>query len=268
MTSKKEHPGTIEEFGVQWTEFTENTGYYASTDVLDSLFGTLLKKEDLKGKRIADVGAGSGRYTRIFHQMKTAHITAIEPSAGFKTLQENTADLDNVELVNVPAADIPKNNFDWVFCIGVLQFIPDAKQALQAMGRALAADGRVLVWVYGRENNGIYLALLAVLRFFSGLMSHKVLDFVAKLLVYPASCYGWLCRFLPLPMADYLRGYYMKLDHYSRKLVVYDQLNPSMSIYYRRGELEQLFSEAGFTDIQFHHRLNTSWSVSARYVGG
>jgi ubiquinone/menaquinone biosynthesis C-methylase UbiE len=261
----KKQPGTISEFGVQWTSYTENSGYYASDEVLDTLFGQLLDKKSLAGKKIADVGAGSGRYTRLFHSLGAGPILALEPSAGFDTLKSNTADIPDIQLINDDAENLPAENFDWVFCIGVLQFIPDAEAALRAMGKALGPNGKVFVWVYGRENNGLYLAFLKVFRAISSRMSHRAKDIMSRCLVYPASFYGFLCSYIPLPMADYLKGYFMKLNWYSRKLVVYDQLNPSMSKYYARDELEALFSSCGFKDIEFHHRLNTSWSVTASY---
>ncbi len=68
-------------------------------------------------------------------------------------------------------------------------------------------------------------------------------------------------------MAEYMRGYYSRLDHYSRKLVIYDQLNPTLARYYDREELRELLERSGFTEIRMHHRLGSSWSVVARYRG-
>lgn len=257
--------GTISEFGTQWTNYTENSGYYASDEVLDTLFGELLDKKSLKGKKVADVGAGSGRYSRLFYKMGAASIVALEPSAGFETLRKNTSEIPIISLVKDDAENLPKENFDWVFCIGVLQFIPDAEAALRAMGKALGPQGKIFVWVYGKENNGVYLAFLKVLRAISSRMSHNSKDVMSRILVYPASIYGFLCKFIRLPMSDYLNGYFMKLNLYSRKLVIYDQLNPRMSKFYSRPELQAVFEKCGFTDIRFHHRLKTSWSVTARY---
>ncbi|MFO8241012.1 MAG: hypothetical protein R6T90_08445, partial [Dissulfuribacterales bacterium] len=56
----------IADFGRQWTNYTENTGYYASADFLDDLFGPLIDKESIKGRKIADVGAGTGRFVKMF----------------------------------------------------------------------------------------------------------------------------------------------------------------------------------------------------------
>lgn len=265
ITSKKQTVDTVGDFGKQWTEFTDNTSFYGSVEALDSLFGPLLDKQALAGKRIADVGAGTGRYTLMFHELGVAKILALEPSEAMQVLQRNTRGLGNIDYLRGRADELPQLGFDFVFCIGVLQFIPDPKPALDAMGRALGRNGRLFLWVYGEENNGLYLALVRPLRRLSTRLPHRALLMLSGLLRFPADVYAWFCRFLPLPLADYMRNYFSKLDRYSRKVVVYDQLNPKIAHYYRRQELVDLLRERGFVDIQLHHRLGYSWSVLARY---
>ncbi len=258
---------TIGDFGDQWTHYTENREFYASSEVLDDLFGPLLAKEDLAGKDLADVGAGTGRYSRMFHELGAANVLAIEPSDAFAALQRNTAGLTRVSCLRGTAEETPEGSFDWVLCIGVLQFIPEAARALTAMGRALRPGGRLFVWVYGKEGNRLYLSLVRPLRAITSRIPHRALDRLAGLLAYPAGWYASACRFLPLPMARYMRNYYSRLDRYSRKLVIYDQLNPSFARYYDRRELHGLLARSGFTEIRMHRRLGSSWSVVARYRG-
>lgn len=258
---------TIEDFGVQWHCYTRNTGYYGSTDSLIALFGNLLSVEDIRGKQIADVGAGSGRYTRMFHALGAKSILAIEPSSAIDILKRNTADLDRIDYLQATADAIPAQGFDWVFCIGVLQFIADPTASLRAMGRALGADGKLFLWVYGRENNEGYLRVFNPVREISSKLPHDLLDPIAGMLAIMASGYGLACRFIPLPLSDYLNGYYSKLNFYSRKLIVYDQLNPTYAKYYRKTELEALLRQNGFRDIRVYHYLNYSWSVTASFEG-
>ena len=49
-----------------------------------------------------------------------------------------------------------------------------------------------------------------------------------------------------------------------RRLVIYDQLNPTHSRYYSRAEAEQLLTDAGFVDVRLHHRRRYSWTVIGR----
>lgn len=256
---------TIGDFGRQWESYTENTGYYASTDALVSLFGPLLNAQDIQGKRVADVGAGTGRYSHILCELGAAEILAVEPSSAFDILKKNTAMCRGIRYLQTTADQIPPDGFDTIFCIGVLQFIADPVPALQSMGRALHPDGRLFLWVYGEENNRLYLSLVRPLRKLSSRLPHVLLDRLSTVLVFPADIYALLCRRFRLPMAAYMNRYFSKLDFYSRKLVVYDQLNPKYARYYRQEELNRLLAQNGFFDIQMHHHLGYSWSVSARF---
>lgn len=259
-------PDTIKDFGDQWQEFTRNTGYYASMEALNSLINPLLDISDIKGRYVADVGAGTGRYTRMFHQAGVRKILALEPSEAFEVLKKNTADLSGIEYTCKTADEIPANGFDWVFCIGVLQFIPDPREALIAMGKALGEKGRIFLWVYSEEKNSLYLSLVRPLRRITSRLPHKAVKYLATLLLPLAEGYACLCRHFPkLPMSEYLSNYFLRVDRYSRRLIIHDQLNPGYAKYYRRNELKSLLETCGFTDITMHHRLGYSWSVVARY---
>jgi len=258
---------TIADFGRQWTNYTENTGYYASVNVLDDLFGPLIDKESISGEIIADVGAGTGRFVKMFHELGAKHILALEPSSAIDILKENTRHLENIEYLQTTADCLPADNFNLIFCIGVLQFIPEPLRALKAMGRALSPNGRLFLWVYGQENNRVYLSLVRPMRLIAARLPHPCLAALSSLLLLPANLYSFLCRYISLPLAEYMRNYFTQLDQYSRKLVIYDQLNPRMARYYQKEELQKLLEESGFSDIQMHHRLGYSWSVLASYKG-
>jgi SAM-dependent methyltransferase len=260
------HPSdTISDFGDQWKDFTQNTGYYASMDALKNLIEPLLELAEIKDTSVADVGAGTGRYTRLFHQAGAGKILAMEPSAAFEVLKKNTADLAGIEYSHQAAGDIPANGFDWVFCIGVLQFIPDPVPALKAMGKALGESGKLFLWVYSEEKNGWYLFLVRPLRRLTSRLPHKIVKLFAALLLPPVEAYAHLCRRFPgLPMAEYLTHYYLRVNRYTRRLIIHDQLNPGYAKYYRREELQSLLETCGYTDIKMHHRLGYSWSVVAR----
>ncbi len=267
MRKNSQSPDTIDDFGKQWTRYTENRGYYGSRAALDSLFKPLLNVESIKGKRIADIGAGTGRYTRLFHGAGASTVLAVEPSQAFDILARNTAGLDGVDCLKERAEKIPPLGFDIIFCIGVLQFMPDPRPALIAMGRALGPGGKFFLWVYGRENNALYLALVRPFRILTSRLPGGFLSCLAQWLLPLADLYAFGCRFVRLPLTDYLINYFSKLDFYSRRLVVYDQLNPRLAKYYRRGELRDLVKTCGLVDVRMDDRLGYSWSAIASYEG-
>ena len=59
-------------------------------------------------------------------------------------------------------------------------------------------------------------------------------------------------------MHRYVRHTLSKLSWRIRKLVLYDQLNPSYVKFYREEELRHLVEAAGFTGVDLYHRRGYS----------
>jgi SAM-dependent methyltransferase len=266
MEPELSHQDTVEDFGVQWSRFTENRGYYASQEALQDLVNPLLDVQVIRGRWVADVGAGTGRYTALLHKAGARGILAMEPSKAFEVLKRNTANLRSVSYLKERAENIPNLGFDLIFCIGVLQFLSDPRPALISMGKALAPGGRLFLWVYGKEGNLPYLTMVRLFRMVTPVLPAAFLDILVSGLLPISNAYASLCRHIELPLAKYIRNYYSKLDQYSRKMVIFDQLNPRFAKYYSEKELKTLIESCGFRHIQMHHRLNYSWSVLASYT--
>lgn len=186
MKREQSHQDTVEDFGVQWCRYNENRGYYASQEALQDLVNPLLDVQFIRGRWVADVGAGTGRYTKLLHEAGARGILAMEPSEAFDFLKRNTEHLKGVSYLRERAENIPALDFDLIFCIGVLQFLPDPRPALVSMGKSLAAGGRLFLWVYGKENNSPYLMMVRLLRMVTPVLPAAFLDIVVRgLLPYP-----------------------------------------------------------------------------------
>ena len=264
LTSK-----TITDFGEQWTTYTENPGYYGSVELLEDLFGPLMTLEAIRGKRVADIGSGTGRIVNMLLEAGAGHVVGIEPSAAYQVLQQNTATrADRVTLLNVRGDAIPRDlALDAVVSMGVLHHIPDPAPVVKAAYDALNPGGRILVWLYGREGNETYLRLAEPMRAVTKRMPHWMLALTCSTLNAALDAYIFLCRFLPLPMHEYMRNHLAKLSRSVRRLTIYDQLNPAYAKYYTRAEAEALLEDAGFADVATWHRHGYSWSVAGTKPG-
>ena len=127
----------------------------------------------------------------------------------------------------------------------------------------LAPGGSLVVWVYGRENNGAYLLVARTLRLFTTRISHRNLLRLARLLAHPLRAYMTACRVLPLPMRAYLQRVLAKCDRETLVLNIYDQLNPRITAYWSKREVESMLREAGFADVRLYHRHGYSWTARA-----
>jgi SAM-dependent methyltransferase len=257
---------TIDDFGEQWTAFQGNEGYYGSQELFSDVITPLATPDEFKGKAVADIGSGSGRIVRMLASAGARRILAVEPSAAMDVLKTNTAQLsDRIEYLQVTGDALPpKADLDWVVSFGVLHHIPEPAPVVRAAFHALKPGGRMLVWLYGREGNGLYLAVAQPLRRLTTRLPHATLTKVSSALQPVLARYAVLCESWSLPMRSYMRDHIARLSPEAQMLTIYDQLNPQYAKYYSRAEAENLLRDGGFVDIQLHHRHGYSWTVCGR----
>jgi SAM-dependent methyltransferase len=254
---------TIRDFGEQWSHYGGNEGFYGSAELLQDMFGPLLALDELAGARVADIGSGTGRIVRMLVRAGAEHVVAVEPSAGVEILRENTRDIAaRVEIIQGSGEDVPAGrDLDFVVSIGVIQFIRDPLPTLRAAREALRPGGKLVIWVYGREGNRLYVALVRTLRAVTTRLPHFALDLLCSVLTILVDAYIFACRWIPLPMRDYMLHTLARVSRDKRKLTIYDQLNPSYAKYYRAEEVREMLETAGFCDVRLHHRRGYSWTA-------
>jgi SAM-dependent methyltransferase len=259
---KSSQQKVIDDFGRQWTHYADNFGYYGSQELFRDIFEPLVPAQHVQGKRIAEIGAGTGRISAMLCEAGAAEITALEPSAAYGVLCNNLRPYgDRVKFVQCRGDELPDGQYDMVVSIGVLHHIPDPMPVVRAAYRALKPQGQMLIWLYGAEGNGAYLRLVLPLRMFTKRMPHQFNAALAYALDIPLVAYMAVCKYLSLPLYRYMRAYLAKLTADKRRLVIYDQLNPEWAKYYTGGEAERLLADAGFQQVRSHHRGGYSWTV-------
>jgi SAM-dependent methyltransferase len=254
---------TIADFGEQWNRYTDNSGWYGSVDLLRQIVEPLLPISEIKGRRVAEIGSGSGRIVGMLLGAGAAHVTAIEPSQAVEVLRRNSAYArERVTVFHGPGEEIARcEGLDLVLSIGVLHHISAPEGVVRAAIRALCPGGRMVIWLYGNEGNELYLQTIGRFRAISRRLPHPVLSILCSVLNVASSAYIGGCRIFPLPMRDYVLNVFSRLAWDKRKLVIYDQLNPAYARYYREHEARALLEQAGFTDVKTHHRNGYSWTV-------
>lgn len=254
---------TISDFGEQWTNFRQNPGYYGSAEFLQDVCGPLLQVSYLHEKNVAEIGSGTGRIVNMLLDVGVKHVTALQPSAAFAVLCENTAtQRERITYINQRGEYIPADaNMDVIFSIGVLHHIPDPAPVVSAALMALKPGGMMLIWLYGHEGNETYLRFINPLRHLTRHIPHPILSALCSFLNQMLGIYIFCCRFIPLPMRSYMQNVLARVSRDVRKIIIYDQLNPAYARYYRKNEAIQLLADAGFTDVQIYHRHGYSWTV-------
>lgn len=153
MLDKSHYSNT---FGFQWARFHATQ--------LDSHSGLKLsflrfwqnvgwKPKDLYGKTVLEAGSGPGRFTEVMLDAG-AIVTAFDSSDAIEVNRENNLGKGAVTFLRADIYDIPVPNasFDFVFCYGVLQHLPDAETAVRSLVSKLKPGGRISLDHYIRTD--------------------------------------------------------------------------------------------------------------------
>jgi SAM-dependent methyltransferase len=139
-------------FGLQWNHFSRSQ--------LDSHTGVPITRERffastrwtpelLAGRRVLDLGCGSGRFAEI--ALSTgAHVVAVDYSQAVDACYRNLGAHPRLDVVQGTVYELPfaPGGFDFVYCLGVLQHTPDPEGAFKALVRQLAPGGCIAVDLY------------------------------------------------------------------------------------------------------------------------
>ena len=101
------------------------------------------------GESVLEIGCGGGFYTREVAQMvgSSGRVCAVDISDDqIVAARERCAEFDWVECKTANALNLPyeDNDFDAVYCVQVLEYVPEIKDALCEIHRVLRSDGRVV----------------------------------------------------------------------------------------------------------------------------
>ena len=253
---------TIRDFGEQWLHYRDVKGFFGSLELFSDIIFPFLKPDDIKDCNVAEIGSGSGRIVNMLLESGARHIIAVDPSEAFEVLCRNIEQPEKVTCLKITGDQLPAyGDLDYVFSIGVLHHIPNPAPVVEAAFKALRPGGHFLVWLYGREGNGLYLALIEPLRVLTKRLPHFMLTSLVEIMYWPLVLYIKLCHRLPLPLRGYMMSVLEKMSPEKRRLIIYDQLNPAYARYYTQYEAKKLLSDVKFVNIRIHHRHGYSWTV-------
>jgi SAM-dependent methyltransferase len=248
--------GSPDRFGYEWNNYSELRPEYE-----EQFLGWTahLKPADWRGLVFLDVGCGMGRnsyWPMIYGALGGLAIDVDDRS--LSAARRTLASFPNVRVEKRSAYEIScLDEFDLVYSIGVIHHLEHPTRALAGMVRAAKPGGRVLIWVYGLENNRWLVSVLDPLR--KALFSRLPVSFVHHLSVYPTAVLWLLLRlgFGRTAYFDLLRQFAFR----HLRSIVFDQMLPKIAHYWPRATVERLMQEQGLVEVRLIWVNEMSWSA-------
>lgn len=108
---------------------------------------------DFAGKRVLDVGCGTGEKARFFAEHGASSVVAVDPSDAFSRIWNRAEPLPNLFFEKAGFEDLPRlgalpvREFDLIVSFQALMYAADLRAALASMASLLVPGGNVVVSV-------------------------------------------------------------------------------------------------------------------------
>lgn len=260
---------TVDRFGAQWNDFDFLTHYYER-----QFLGWLGPNgpEDFKGKVVLEGGCGKGRHSTLVSSWGAKDVIAIDLGSAVDTAFRNSRELPNVHVVQADLFRLPvaPHFVDVAFSVGVLHHTPRPREAFLELVRRVKSGGKMIAWVYGRENNEWIVNLVNPIRQnVTSRLPHRVVFEASKvpaavLWAVSRGVYKPLSRgpLAPLGQRLFYHAYVNVLAEYpfdEVHSIVHDHLTPPIAHYLTREEFEEWFRAAGLVDVRLSWHNENSW---------
>ena len=254
----------IEDFGKQFKYHNKIDDYWGGEEMINDIVNPF-DLSLIKNKIVCEVGIGSGRILKNLIKFSPKKIYAIDPSEAIEIAKKNNEDSKiEISYKKISGQMINfKNEIDYIFSLGVIHHIPEAEIVCKKIYESLKPKGKFIIWLYGKEGNELYLFIFNNLRKITRFMPDKILNLFSILLNLFLSVYIFFCKYLNLPLKNYMMNVLKKCSFEKRKYIIFDQLNPSYSKYYTKKEVETLLSTSGFQKFEIVNRHQYSWTAIA-----
>ena len=258
---------TAENFGWQWTNFTQDDPKYN-----EQFLGWLqpVKREFFAGKVVLEGGCGKGRHTKLAAEWGASDVVGIDLGDGVESAFALTRNLPNAHIIQCDIFKLPlKKAFDYAFSVGVLHHTPDPKAAFTSLAGKVKSGGNISAWVYGAENNEWITRFVDPVRTgFTSQISQPVLYHLSKLPTLSVFLTTKLV-YRPLnaiskPVANKL-FYNEYLNHLStfgwreQHNIVFDHLVAPTAFYISKDDFASWWTEIKATDVSIIWHNENSW---------
>jgi len=243
-------------FGYEWHNYPEIFPDYEKQFLR---WTAPLGPEDWRGKSFLDAGCGMGRNS--FWPMRYGAVSGTAIDLDQRSLvvpKRSLSAFPSMRIERVSVYDLPyRDAFDIAFSIGVVHHLEDPERALRAITNAVKPGGKVLIWVYGRENNEWIVTYLDPLRI--ALFSRLPIGLVHVLSWGPAAAL-WVILRMGLIRIEYFRMIrHFRFRHL--RAMVFDQMLPLIANYWPRATVQAMMENAGLRDVTLTWINGVSWSA-------
>jgi SAM-dependent methyltransferase len=253
-------------FGFQWNKHarTQLDSYTGLPISRDRFFATTSWPVNLQGERVLEAGCGAGRFTEVLLSTG-ADIYSFDYSDAVTANYSNNGANPKLHLFQGDIFDVPfpRESFDKVMCLGVLQHTPDPERALKSLAAFVRPGGQLVVDMY-RAGIVARLQWKYILRPITRRMNqqrlYRLLERLVPPLIGPTRALRSLLGRAGARLSPILEYSDLGLRHDVNRewaiLDTFDMYAPAHDHPQSVSTVRRWFSEAGFVDVDVRRGPN------------
>lgn len=265
---------TAARFAEEWTRWTELHPFYEKQFLA---WVAPVSREDFAGRVVFEGGCGKGRHTDLVARFGAKAVVSVDLGESAFVAFENTRQHTNAHVVLGDLTRPPvRPLFDLAFSVGVLHHLPDPEAGARSIASVVRDGGRMVVWVYGQENNEWITRFVDPVR--KAITSRIPYRALRTLSALPAAGIWAAIKLFyqpgpdgkgpkGLPYAEYFSSLHA-FPYRELELIVFDQLVTPVAFYLSREEVEAWFQGPGFEDVALRWHNQMSWTATATVRSG
>jgi SAM-dependent methyltransferase len=248
----------VANFSKQWQKFADFEKYHPVDNDAYYTKGLGLRPADVAGKRVLEIGCGSGRAVGHFLEGKPQILVAIDLSQAVDVVAARFHEREEVLVLQCDMAALPlrKSTFDVVYSYGVLHHTPDPPRYFAAVAELVAPGGLLSIWVYPKGRN------FGVISNWVQRRSHRLPRWFLTPFCWLMTCltcaHHWLSRIpvvkLVSPFCLHLTRYFFRITPTPHPKLAYlwahDFHTTRYTTEHEPAEVYGWFASAGFRDMR------------------
>jgi ubiquinone/menaquinone biosynthesis C-methylase UbiE/uncharacterized protein YbaR (Trm112 family) len=258
----KQNKKTISKFGFQWHHFEDMD---SGLNYEDWMSNAVEHKTYFKDKLSLEIGSGAGGHT-----LKTldygAEVIATDLSHAIDITHKKTKHYKKAHSLQCDLYAIPfkEKSFDFVYCLGVLQHLPNPKEGFIEMSKFVKENGAYFTNLYSNTRKS-QLLIEDTLRFFITPFPNPIILFFAHIFntldhilqIWPYKIFKKIdpLSFLFLNRTKIYSelGFRKSLDDW------FDRLSAPIIKRYSKEDMESWYKETNYKDILVYDFNNSNW---------
>lgn len=263
-------------FGEEWSRFSqERLSDSERRAIFDDYFFNFPWDELPADANGADIGCGSGRWALVSAPLLAGHLICVDASEeALGVAKRNLANHTNVLFCQADVGGLPfeDGELDFAYSLGVLHHVPDTKEAIANISRALKPGAPFLIYLYYAFNDrplwfrGLWRLTDFLRRLICKLPSFlrfRICDLIAVTIYWPLARAAAIVQLLNLPLGNFPLQYYRDKSFYVMRTDSLDRFGTRLEKRFSKEQVAGMLQEAGLEDIQFSVK-EPFWCVLAR----